>query len=66
MPAELFQNVYIEKLFNKITFEGRSIFEIVVTNQNEHENMQETSLLEFSTNGKKLRNCYFLYSIIQL
>ena len=63
--VELFQNVYIEKLLNKIVFEGRSIFEIVVTNQNEDENMQETSLLESSTNCKKLRNCYFIYSIIQ-
>ena len=31
---------YIVKLFKKIYFEGKGIFEIIVTNQNWHENVQ--------------------------
>ena len=39
-PAKVFENVYIEKLFNKISFEGRGTCKIVVTNRYGHKNLQ--------------------------
>ena len=51
--ANYSENAYIEKLFNKVSIEGRGIFEIVATNRMGRKNVQETSLQESSTNDKK-------------